>query len=283
MKPLNIRMLPVGTRILSGLLLISLLCFFSLAWKTKKIADDLWTQLGLSQFEANTNIKNSFLYGHFYYLGAKSAKNIASGDRVAIINDLAAYAKKYSNSEEFRTAYKNYRNTQKPPEPAPPPITADMIRSQEKERLEQAIKQTEANANSPNEKLRNSVPLRLENLKKELSALDDPNNKTIKRRMDDVARSLEYATKLYNEALQKLEAKYPENPQTLIKSRLQEMLDITADVDFNAELKDMNGFKVFVNPAYEKKPSEWKLAFRAGKPTTDAVRAIAQQWLQQLH
>ena len=69
----------------------------------------------------------------------------------------------------------------------------------------------------------------------------------------------------------------------LLKKRLQEILDITADVDYAAELKDgYNGKKVFVNPAYEKKAAEWKLAYRAGKTTTDAVRAAAQQWLAEL-
>ena len=88
--------------------------------------------------------------------------------------------------------------------------------------------------------------------------------------------------KLYAESLQKLETQYPENPTLLIKKRLQEILDITADVDFGAELKDQGKLKVFVNPVYEKKPAEWKLAFRAGKEVTDAVRAAAQEWLREL-
>jgi len=33
---------------------------------------------------------------------------------------------------------------------------------------------------------------------------------------------------------------------------------------------------------YEKKSKEWKLAFRAGKETTDAIRTIAQKWLQEI-
>jgi len=39
---------------------------------------------------------------------------------------------------------------------------------------------------------------------------------------------------------------------------------------------------MFVNPLYERKQKEWKLAFRAGKPATDAMRAFAQKWITEL-
>ena len=58
---------------------------------------------------------------------------------------------------------------------------------------------------------------------------------------------------------------------------------MTEDVDYSAELKaGDNGLKIFVNPAYERKPAEWKLAYRAGKPATDALRAAAEKWLKEL-
>ena len=60
------------------------------------------------------------------------------------------------------------------------------------------------------------------------------------------------------------------------------MLDVTKDVDFNASLKEQYGKKKFVNPAYEAKRPEWKMAFRAGKEVTEMTRAFAQQWLNEL-
>ena len=84
--------------------------------------------------------------------------------------------------------------------------------------------------------------------------------------------------------MQNFEAKYPSDPRPVLKQRLQAILGITSDVDYTAELKDGNkGKKVFVNPDYEKKPAEWKLALRAGKTASDAVRAAAQQWLKELN
>jgi hypothetical protein len=140
----------------------------------------------------------------------------------------------------------------------------------------------EANANSPNEKLRNSVPARIAAMQKELSELNNPDNRVIKARVDNANRSYEYGLKAHKDALAKLETQYPENPQLLIKKRLEELLAATSDIDYSAELKEQYGKKVFVNPAYQAKSEDWKLAYRAGKETTDVVRAIAQQWLQQI-
>ena len=259
--------------------LAGLFCLFALAFKTKTMADDLWKQLGLPQADANINIKYSIINGSLYYFGAKNAKNIASGDRIAVINELAAYAKKYVASEEFRRSYEGERKLNKPADPVSFRISIDSIRLAEKQRINEAIKQTEANANNPNPKIKNGVPLRLENLRKELSAVDDPNNKTIQSKVNQMQQMNNSLASQYNDQMKKFGTKYPENPQVLIKARLQEILNITADVDYNAELKQVGKWMMFVNPDYEKKPKDWKLAFRAGKPATDAVRAFAQKWL----
>ncbi len=47
-------------------------------------------------------------------------------------------------------------------------------------------------------------------------------------------------------------------------------------------LKEEYRMKKFVNPAYEKKPAEWKMAYRAGKPAVDAARTFAKAWLAEL-
>ncbi len=60
------------------------------------------------------------------------------------------------------------------------------------------------------------------------------------------------------------------------------MLETTKDVDFNAKLTEQYGKKRFVNPAYEAKSAEWKMAFRAGKEVTEVTRSFAQQWLNEL-
>lgn len=267
---------------LAILLISSLVVFTTIAMKAKKRADDVWKQLGITLPQANMDINYSFNYGVFDYTGAKNAKNIAPGDRVAIIGQLVAYAKKYYNSNEFRTAYGTYRKGMMPQPPVSSTETAETIKAMEKLRLERNLKTAEEGLNSTNPKVKNGAPMRIENVKKELAALDDPNNATIKRRLADNDRSYQYAVKLYGDKMTKFNQDYPEDPKGLLKTRLQQMLDITADVDYGAELKDAYNKKFFVNPLYERKPAAWKLAFRAGKATTDAVRAEATKWLSEL-
>ena len=59
-------------------------------------------------------------------------------------------------------------------------------------------------------------------------------------------------------------------------------LEVTSDLNYDAQLVDRNGKKVFADAALEAKPDQWKLAFRAGKPATEAARAFAQRWLSDL-
>ena len=68
----------------------------------------------------------------------------------------------------------------------------------------------------------------------------------------------------------------------LLALRLRHFLEVTSDLNYDAQLVDRNGKKVFADAALEAKPSQWKLAFRAGKPATDAARAFAQRWLSDL-
>jgi hypothetical protein len=76
------------------------------------------------------------------------------------------------------------------------------------------------------------------------------------------------------------EKKYPSDPNELVKKRLADFLAIAATVDFDAKLTDA---RTFENPAYQKKSSEWKMCFRAGKEVVEAAREEAQKWLDELN
>jgi hypothetical protein len=288
MKPPKLTSLVAGLKTVAIFLLICIIGFFIVAMKAKQKMDDVWKLLGIPEPAAQKKINESFVYGHFYYTGAKNAKNIATGNRVAVVNQLVAYAKKYVNSTEFKKVYQDYQNERSEPfrrtlPKKPEQKTVETIKAEEKILLEKRLSATEANLNSANANIRKSAAIQVENIKKEMQALDDPNNATIKRKLEQANRNYEYQLKLYNDAMKNFETKFPSDPMPMIKQRLQEMLDITATVDYAAELKDGDkGIKLFVNPAYEAKPLEWKLAFRAGKPATDAIRAAAQQWISEL-
>jgi hypothetical protein len=82
--------------------------------------------------------------------------------------------------------------------------------------------------------------------------------------------------------MKELEAVWPADHRQLIANRLRHFLDISKDVAYDAKLIDRDGKKVFADPALEARPKEWKMCFRAGKPATDAARAFAQKWLNDL-
>jgi hypothetical protein len=64
----------------------------------------------------------------------------------------------------------------------------------------------------------------------------------------------------------------------MVKQRLQEFLDISKTVDFDAELQG----SMFKNPAYERKSAQWKMCYRAGKEVVEAAREEADKWLKEL-
>lgn len=79
---------------------------------------------------------------------------------------------------------------------------------------------------------------------------------------------------------QENEKKYPTDPNELVKTRLKDFLAISATVDFDAQL---TSYRTFVNSEYEKKSSEWKMCYRAGKEVVEAARIEAQKWLDELN
>jgi hypothetical protein len=83
-------------------------------------------------------------------------------------------------------------------------------------------------------------------------------------------------------ALDDWEAKYPADELQYVKQRLNQFLDETEGIDFNAELVQKNGKKYFVKPEYEQKSNRWKMAFRAGKEVVTPAREFVQQWIKEI-
>lgn len=103
-----------AVRIQAGafMLLLSASFLFLLSFKTAKLSDEIWKELGISRQDGNYGISTSFMQGYFYYYGAKNARNIAVGNRAAVVRELGAYAKEYVNSEAFKKEYFQDRETE---------------------------------------------------------------------------------------------------------------------------------------------------------------------------
>jgi hypothetical protein len=74
------------------------------------------------------------------------------------------------------------------------------------------------------------------------------------------------------------ENKYPTDPQKLIKKRLEEFIEVSGSVDFDARLSGRS----FANTEYEGKDDQWKMCYRAGREVVAAAREEAKKWLSEL-
>jgi hypothetical protein len=68
-----------------------------------------------------------------------------------------------------------------------------------------------------------------------------------------------------------------------LKKRLQDFIELSNSVDFEARLVPMGSKQEFANPLYQRKPAEWKFLYRLGKEPVSEARSFAQQWLADLH
>jgi len=259
------------------LLLFVLFCSFT----TSRLGDDFLKQLGITKTSADEKITDGILGGYVNVYGVKNAKNIAFGNRKAVVLDLLAYTKQQINSAAFIKKYNELRDSYKPKEYVPE--TPEQDRAASIARAKEAVAQSEkalSNAQPQYKKMfEETVKSAKENLKNE----EDPNNRHQVLYAKNYPSLAKQMKDNYAQQLADWEKKYPTNQLLYVKKRLQEFLDATKDVDYSAELTTKsNGKKYFVNPAYERKDSRWKMAFRAGKEVIDPAREFVQKWIEEI-
>jgi hypothetical protein len=251
------------------------------SYKAEKMYADLWQQLGITKNDGTTQIRESFVFGYLQFYGARNIKKIAAGDRVAVAKDLLAFTKQYIQSEAFKKEYASLRSASKPiaPEPAK---TEEQIKKERIQEMKDDIAKTEKAIKTVDPSMKKIFEDNLKMQQKYLKDFEDPNNKMLKMMVKSEQGNYEYKINRFKKDMERWEESTPENPMVLVKKRLQEVLEITKDVDFDAELTEKYGKKVFVNQAYERKHSNWKYAFRAGKEITGTVRAFAEKWISEI-
>lgn len=278
-----INLLLIKLKFVTIMLILALVSLFLFSFtNSRQLADDIWKQLGMTREQGIDGMKQSFLNGYLYYYGARNAKNIAVNDRAAIAKDLLVYTRQYVSSPVFRKEYDKLRKDAKPEEPA------EQVRSKEEIRKEK-IAETEKSIRSAEETSKMSADMAkvmkptLELLKKTLADYKDPASKNIEAYYSYEKNEQAARVRSYQERLSKWEKEFPADHREKIKTRLQKFLDLSATVDFDAELKVVGNKKKFVNPAYEGKPYDWKQIFRAGRAVIEPARAFANDWMQDLN
>jgi hypothetical protein len=267
---------------LFGILLLVVVSLPSVyAFHAKKLYGDVWQQLGISEQDGSNNIRQSFLDGWLQFYSARNLRNIATGDRKAVALDLLEYTKKAVQTDDFRKKYEYLRQTRKPIEPKKARTEAE-IRQEQVTSIKTALDNTAKALKDAKGDMKAVYQGNYDMFKQQLDDYEKPDNQMIKYMADGEVQQYKDNLKKYQDDLQKWEREYPAGSNLFVKFRLQQVLNSTKDIDYNAALVEKYGKKRFVNPAYESKPSNWKLAFRAGKDVTETVRAYAQQWMSQL-
>jgi hypothetical protein len=280
MKQVTLTRLLLLLRYCAAAVLLLTISFFSFSFKARSLAEGLFTQLGISQPNADSKITNSFLGGYLDAYGVKNVKNIAAGNRTAVANNLLQYTKGFVNTELFKKQYAALKESNKPvlnKMQTPDEMQKSLIESSRKSVADMEV--TVKKADPSMKKIFEDVLIQS---KKALKEAEDPNNKMIASYRKNYESGVKFNQQAYNQQLQNWETEYPANHLLFVKKRLLEFLDETKDIDFSAALTEKNGKKLFTNPAYERKGNRWKMAFRAGKEVVEPARAFVQQWITEI-
>lgn len=263
-------------RILIASLVLATIGFYSFRTINEKYADIL-KALGIPPNAAKDHIAGSFMGSFFAHPSNSTFKNYPAGKRAEAVQQLGAFAKAYLSSAEFKKRYKEEVEMMKPSKPkSMEERLAELLADYKK-----MLKQSEEMMKNP--QLKSVAESNVKQGKEMIAIYEDKNHPKHAKHIGYIQIAFDGDMKWYNNELVKLEAKYPSDTKQFLKMRLQEFLDISANIDYNAELKQDGRLKRFVNPAYERQSPNWKYCFRAGKETTEAARAFVQQWLNELN
>jgi hypothetical protein len=264
-------------------LVLAVVCLFLFSFDTsRRMADDIWKQLGLSKEQGMDGVKQSFLNGYLSYYAARNAKNIAVGNRAAVAKDLLSYTKQYISSDAFRKEYELLRKNAKPVEPEAKVISKEEIRKTKIAETEKSIKSSEEIIKKMGGDMEKAMRPTIEMFQKDLADYKEPNSKKIENFYQWALQEQDNMKKEHLERMARWEKEYPADFRQVVKLRLQKYLELAATVDFNAELKQVGNKKKFVNSQYEGKAYNWKQIFRAGKEVYDVAKPFAESWIKEL-
>ena len=247
-------------------------------------AADVLTQLGLTPAAAREILMSGVGSGWVNYSMAASAFKKAPVElRVELAQGAIAWARAFTESPDFKTSYAKLRETRRPQAPkfegTPEEEYARQREKQAKDQAKGAEDMKKAMAQMAPDQ-RKQMEEAMQQAAEVMKQMDTPEMR--KMMLDGIRMSREQQTAEYNAGMKKWADEYPENPAPVIAKRLKAFLDMSAAVDFDAKLVEKNGKMRFVNPAYESKPSEWKVCYRLGKEPVAAARAAAEAWMKEL-
>ena len=256
--------------------MVTLLCVMAIA----AAAQDHLATLGISEGRAKEAVFDSFM-GDAVSLAGKPAAFIAMTPqaRVALVNFALNLARTFVESEDFKRRYADHREANGP-DPLPEEQTADQIFAKQRAGFENQVAEMRKLFDQITPEQRATLEAGWTDMRRQLDEMEKGERRKeieglLKQQRDEQIRQR-------NQAMQELDKMYPADARALVAMRLRHFLDATKDVAYQAQLVEKDRKKVFADASLEARPAEWKMAFRAGKPATDAARTFAQKWLNDL-
>jgi hypothetical protein len=243
-------------------------------------AADVLSQLGITPLAARQavdSVINSGVYNPG--LPARAFKLLPAAARAELAVAGIAWLKTYTASPEFTRQYAVIRESHKPAPPQFAGTPDDELKKADEEQRQQAEESKKALTALPAEQ-RAQVEDAMKAAQAMTAQLNTPEMR--KTRLDGIKTARADRTAQYEQELATWTRDFPESPAPVIAKRLREFLAVSTDVDFAATLVPRNGKMAFENEAYEQKPGQWKMCYRAGQGATAAARAATQAWLKEL-
>jgi hypothetical protein len=294
---------------------ISLLSYFTcICFFNFQFADD-FSEFGIKSREVEESFLTSLQNPRFYvpYMNSTvkaKCQSIAPQNQAAAVRRIGGLLKSYYASDDFKTRYSEWVNRKFPPAQVLPETrktqilndrmreTADLKAQDIEPIVEMQIQSAELYAGMASS-VNSMPPAQRAEFKKQVEA--GQKNAAFFKKLKPLLKSdlpearKQYATYLAQDQIAQEEATLAKNnnanalelekwkdPKKVLSAKLADFLDKTKDVDYSAETKVMYNRNRFVNAAYESKHPAWKFCYRMGKAPSDAARAFAQQWLQEL-
>jgi hypothetical protein len=234
------------------------------------------SRIGASESRAH-EIALSGLEGS-YYVGniAKPFLALPPAGRVAVVNDLVGWVKTYYASAAFKAAWTKEREQNKPELDAAGGTIDEAVRAKQAEEQKGVDDARRMIAMVPADQR-----AQLEtSLKQQEATLKSPQHVAAIRQQIIEERGA--SAKSHDEAMKHWQDDYPADYNVLLGRRLHAFLTTSSTVNFDAKVVTRDGARVFEDPQFEEKPSEWKMCYRAGREATQAARAAATQWLKEI-
>jgi hypothetical protein len=243
-------------------------------------AQDHLATLGITAGRAREAVFDSFITDTISIAGQSEAFKAAStGTRVALVNFALSLARTFAESDDFKRRYADHREANGP-DPLPVEPNVDEMLAKQRAGFEAQVEQMRKLFDQITPEQRATLEEGWKDMRAQLTDMETgPRRAEFEKALREQRAMHIHAREV---AMKQLDAVWPADHRVLVADRLRHFLEVSSDIAYEARLVDSNGKKVFADPTLEAKPKEWKMCFRAGKPATDAARAYAQKWLNEL-